>query len=1103
MAGGDQTGQDLFVQASDAYLGGNIGRAVEILDEAIAAAPGGDPILAFLLVQKVGWLRESGHPEESAEALAGVTRELERLPRAGNETQWASVRMEQGMAAHKRGDFTGAEALLAEAQELAKESPARDLILTDVFANQASLYLDQGRLSDAQNALYAALEIDQRVGNKRSESNDLNMLGLVYKQLGDPDTGQVYLRKAFEVAYQAGLPREATDAMSNLASLMDDAGDHAGAADIFRQVGQFHTEGGDESGEACSVANQGVAASLAGDQERAAILLSRSHELHLAGGNRLHAVQDQLNLSNVEARRGNLDKALSYAEEALAASLEFGLVELLWAAEYTVARCRVSLAKEAGAESKGIQQFEAALAGYRRAADVVELLRSKIDRPEERESLLSGKDMIYDEAITLCIALQRARDAFQLSERARMRSFLEALGESRLQKLEGEDAETHRRDELVTRLLSPLTPPDAKPRLMDELRTLRAEIAARRPALAAITEAELPREDEIRAAIPEQTCVLEFFQLGNTVIIFLLDREGLQECTVVSFDEPVEAIVQRFRDEVDNGDPELETGNKLFAALLRPVMPKLATIANLIVVPHRSLHYVPFSALWFVPTGDDAPPRQYLKTRFYLTVVPSASYLPHLTRLAAADRELGAAMVLGNPTGNLPGAETEALRVADRLAVTPRLGKDATRQALLGAAAPAVLHVASHGAYNAQDPLLSGLELADGVVTVEDLLSSGPAPGLLVLSGCVTGMSARRPGEELTGLAQAALRNGTRSVVATLWETFDESSTIFFEHFYEALTQGHRVSEAIGWARESLATGPAGYDQPVDWAPFLLLGDPDQRLVDPDKAPLAIFNRGLELADQGDEEGAKAAFQSAIDSGFPEMKGRAAYALGLMLNNQGDSEGALGAWQQAAASDDSEIAPMAEWSLAGLLEGKGDIEGAEAAYQRAIDSNHPDAAPRALLDLGGILVGQGDIEGALAAYRRAVDSGHSEAVPRSAMNLGFLLAQRGDTDGARAAYQRAIDSGDEEMAPRAALALGTMVAQDGDTAGARTALQKAIESGHPEAMPWAAYNLGILLAGQNDFKGARAALQLAAQSHNAEAAREAAEVMAGLPGRQP
>ena len=73
----------------------------------------------------------------------------------------------------------------------------------------------------------------------------------------------------------------------------------------------------------------------------------------------------------------------------------------------------------------------------------------------------------------------------------------------------------------------------------------------------------------------------------------------------------------------------------------------------------------------------------------------------------------------------------------------------------------------------------------------------GPHPGLFVLSGCVTGMSKRRPGDELIGLAQAALRSGTRSVVATLWETFDESSTLFFEHFYDAHTRGVTVSQAI------------------------------------------------------------------------------------------------------------------------------------------------------------------------------------------------------------------------------------------------------------------------------------------------------------------
>ena len=458
-------------------------------------------------------------------------------------------------------------------------------------------------------------------------------------------------------------------------------------------------------------------------------------------------------------------------------------------------------------------------------------------------------------------------------------------------------------------------------------------------------------------------------------------------------------------------------------------------------------------------------------------------------------------MVLGNPTGDLPGAETEALRVAARLGVTPQLGQEATRGALLGAAAPAVLHVASHGTYNARDPLLSGVQLADGMVTVEDLLDSGPAPGLLVLSGCLTGRSAHKPGDELTGLAQAALRNGTGSVVATLWETFDESSTIFFEHFYQALSQGAQVSEAIGHARESLATGPAGYDQPVDWAPFLLIGDPGLRLVEREKAPLISYLHGLDLVDQGDPEGAKAAFQDAIDSSLPEARGKASYALGVLLVGEGDFEAGREAWQQAVASGDPEAVPMAECDLAFLLEYDGKIDGARAGYQRAIDSGHPDAAPRALLQLGGILAGWGDAEGALTAYRRAVDSGHAEAAPRAAMNIGTLLSQRGDTAGARAAYERAVESGDEEVVPHAALALGTMLAMEGDAAAGRAALQRAIDSGRPETMPYAAYNLGMLLAEHEDFPGARAAFQLAAtQDHDADVARTAAEAIARLPG---
>ena len=1085
---------DLLARATGAYQSGDSRQALQLLDEGIAVLPA-DAVTAraLILLQKAQWLRESGYPEDGAKTLDETVRELDRLPRAGHETEWQGVRTEQGVVAHSRGDFKAAEAFLAEAETLAQQSPLRDLYLPDVYANQASLYIDRGQLSKAQDVLLAALEIDQRVGNKRSESNDLNMLGLVYGSLGDRETSRVYLEKAFEVAHKAQLMREATDAMTNLAALMDDAGDHEGAAEIFRNIGRMRADGGDESAVACSVANQGVAASMAGDLERAVTLLTRSHELHKEAGNWLHSVQDLLNLSNTEARRDRYDQALSYAEQALAGAHEYGLIELLWAAEDAVATWRAAVAVRSDGAEGAIAALEEALAGYRRAADVVELLRSKVDRPEERESLLAGKEGIYDKAISLCAALGRPRDAFQFCERARMRSFLEALGSSRVEQLEEDDPGAERRTQLVARLLSPGTPPDEKPGLLDELRIIRAEKMARRPALAAITEAELPTEDDIRAAIPPETCVLEYFQFGDSVFAFLLDQEGLKDSGVVTPPEPVEAIVSRFNDEIEDGNPELAAGSLLFHALLRPFMPKLAETEDLIIVPHRSLHYVPFSALWYEQGSDDEPSRRYLRRRFNLTTVPSASYLPYLARTSAPEREYGPPVVLGNPTGDLDGAGLEACRVAAKLDVTARLGASATRAALLGAGAPAVLHLASHGQYSEEDPLLSGLALADGVVTVEDLLGSGPAPRLLVLSGCVTGKSKRRPGDELIGLAQAALRSGTRSVVATLWETSDKSSTLFFEHFYESLTEGGAtVSQAITWARDALATGPGGYDQPVDWAPFLLIGDPEQRLVEPDQTPMAQLDRGMELAGQGDTDGAKNVFEHVASSGSPRAAARAAFSLGFLLKKEGDTSGAQQAWQRAADSGDPEAAPLAMWALGGLLEGQGDVEGARAAYQSAADSGNPDVAPQAMISVGNLLRDQGDTEGACAAYQRAIDSGDPEEAPKGNINLGNLLGDQGDIEGARAAYQRAIDSGHPEEAPIATINLGDLLRDQGDTEGARAAYQRAIDSGHPEAVCKATIHLGNLLRDQGDVEGARAAYQRAIDSGDEEDAPVAA-----------
>jgi tetratricopeptide (TPR) repeat protein len=189
---------------------------------------------------------------------------------------------------------------------------------------------------------------------------------------------------------------------------------------------------------------------------------------------------------------------------------------------------------------------------------------------------------------------------------------------------------------------------------------------------------------------------------------------------------------------------------------------------------------------------------------------------------------------------------------------------------------------------------------------------------------------------------------------------------------------------------------------------------------------VAAFNLGLLLESQGDAEGAKAAYQRAIDSGHRDAAPMAAFDLGILLQAQGDAAGAQAAYHLAIDSGHADQAPLAGFSLGLLLEGQADVAGATAAYQYVIRSGHPQAAPMAMFNLGNVRRGEGDPEGAKAAYRQAIGTGDPDAVPMAMFNLGLLLQHEGDLDGAEAIYRQAIGTGHPDQAPKAAVNLGTL-----------------------------------------------------------------------------
>jgi CHAT domain-containing protein/Tfp pilus assembly protein PilF len=1006
---GSQDPVEVLAKATALAFQGQLGAALALAGTAAKLArETGHDILAGVLIQRAGWLRESGQTTDGLADLAAAEQELNRPGRQTQEFERATLKIECSRWAELAGNFAEAENLLAQARVHCVDSPAADLIVPDILANQASLYMHQGRLGRAQDALLEALDIDNQTGNQRNIANDLNMLGLVYEQLGDVQTARSYLERSLNVAIAHELAKEGSDAASNLAVLMDNSGQHSTAADVFGSLERCYVKGDYGVDEACAVSNQGVAALLMGDLTRAQDSLSRGHQLHLETENWAHACHDLANLSQLEVKRGDSEKALRIAQDGLSDARRYGLPELEWRFELIVAQrvlgrftSRLSTRSPSQEpDPTDTNDLLTALEGLDRAADIIELLRARIDQPGEREWFLGEKELVYELAFGVNLALGRAKDAFRYVERGRARAFLDALGADRLDRLDRASDLGARRHDLVSRLLDPATDAEQKPALLDELRIVRAEIVARQPAMAAVTETELPTLDAICAAIPTGTCLLEFYVLTRAVALFLMDHTGLRDAALVPCQTPLEELVRQHRDDVVHSDVSSETGGLLYAMLVNPMMRSLQGVQNLVVVPNGALHLLPWAALWFdANDGEETsttPTRVYLRQQFLLSSIPSASYL---AQRAAAQTEgphdaAGPTLVLGNPTGDLPGAGREAESVAARLGTRATLGSSATRTALLSAQRPRVLHVAAHGSYRADDPLLSGLHMADGLVTVEDLLTQGPRADLMVLSGCVTGLSDRRPGDELVGLARAAILTGTQAIVVSLWETSDEASSRFFHHFYTALCGGVRVCEAIAWAQQELSAED-GFEAPADWAPFLLIGDRDLRVfsVDVDGESLppmdALGEAVRRLRDDGDAS-AVLLLEAVIACGEPRAVASAHYALGVQSRDAGDGAAARQAFEQAASGSDAYMADLAQLALGHLLEDAGDIAGAAAAFRLAMTSADAEIAPRAANNLGAVLREHGDLEGAKTAFQLTAASGHPEFAGLGAHNLAVI-----------------------------------------------------------------------------------------------------------------
>ena len=234
----------------------------------------------------------------------------------------------------------------------------------------------------------------------------------------------------------------------------------------------------------------------------------------------------------------------------------------------------------------------------------------------------------------------------------------------------------------------------------------------------------------------------------------------------------------------------------------------------------------------------------------------------------------------------------------------------------------------------------------------------------------------------------------------------------------------------------------------------------------------AQVNLGVALGEQGDIGGAIAAYQNIAREDSLAWYAKAQFNLGVILGVQGDTEGAIAAYRNITRKDSPEPYAKAQFNLGVVLGEQGDTEGAIAAYRNITREDSPETYAMAQLNLGVVLGAQGDTEGEIAAYRNITREDSREQYAKAQVNLGVALAKQGKTDEAIDTFRNIQPEDSKEPYAKAQLSLGMILEARGDTEGAIAACRNVTREDSPEQYAKAQLYLGIILGKQGDTEGA-------------------------------
>ena len=494
----------------------------------------------------------------------------------------------------------------------------------------------------------------------------------------------------------------------------------------------------------------------------------------------------------------------------------------------------------------------AAHQAYLEARKALEALRSRLQGEELKISFIKNRMQVYEALVDLYIAgdgtENSAEEALACMEAAKSRSMIEMIFQSGQSLPLGEAGQS----DLVRRIrdlreelnwyyhrieLEQLRPEEksherlgslqekAQSQEKELMRTLRELPAHERENATLEAPAEFSLA-KLQAHLPADATLVEYFSAGDRLVAAVISCKEIQILPVTLLSR-VAHFLQLLRFQLSKfrmgneyvrrfEEPLLRATHShlesLYGELIAPLRPFFQG-KHLIVVPHGPLHFLPFHAL---RNGEE-----YLCDAFTVSYAPSATVFCWCQEKAASAST--SSLVFGIADERAPQILQEAQSVAALLPHSSLHVGDHATSSVLRKKGPqsGLLHLATHGIYRQDNPMFSGIRLGDGYLNLYDLYQMRLDAKLVTLSGCATGMNFVAAGDELLGLQRGLFCAGATTLLLSLWDVHDQSTSQLMQLFYREFLGTGNMAGALQHAMQELRQQNP---HPYFWAPFVLVG---------------------------------------------------------------------------------------------------------------------------------------------------------------------------------------------------------------------------------------------------------------------------------------